>query len=115
MSSDPCACRCQPVEAPQPHSVFFETLAPSFDVGFDATYAHVPASDGSFALYLALLTAVVPLTLAHQRRNSWCVLSLREPDASSNGRTRRLEGWRSKRLRLDWAQWARAGALFVRP
>ena len=110
MSSNPCACRCQPVEAPQPHAFFFETRVPSFDAGFDATYAHVPASDGSFGLCLALITAVVPLTLASQRRNSWCVLSLRGPDPSPNRPERSSSDRRSTRLRLDWARWVRAGA-----
>ena len=108
MSSQPCPCRCQPLEAPQPHAVFFETRVPSFDAGFDATYAHVPASDGSIGLCLALMTAVVPLTLAHQRRSSWCVLSLGGPDPSSNGQVRRSGAWRSTRPRLDWTRLARA-------
>ena len=111
MSSDPCACQCKTMEtAPQSHAVFLETRVPSFDFGFDAIYAPVPAPDGSFGLCLALMTAVVPLTLARQKRNSWCVLSLGGPDRSLDRQARVSRVWRSKRLRLDRARWARAAA-----
>lgn len=109
MSSNPCA--CEPVVVPQPHAVHSRETAPSFDFGFDAGPALVPVSDGSFQLVLALVTAVVPLALAHQRRNSWCVLSLRPSGPASppaDPPRRSAAGWSR---RFAEPGWVRADAL----
>ena len=67
MSTTPCGCECKTTE----------TATASEGFAFVPLSSHAPAPEEILAVSLALM-ATVALTLAHQRRRSWCVLALRD-------------------------------------